>query len=56
MMKNMTYFATVQEIKNLRSKSEITGIESYSTYAHRTTEKLHFHLCKYFKEKFDGFE
>ena len=54
MMKNMTYFSTAQEIKNLRSKSEMIGIESCSTYAHRTSEKLNFHLCKYFKEKFDG--
>ena len=54
MMKNMNYFATAQEIKNLTSKSKNIGIESYSTYAHKTAEILHYHLCKYFKEKFVG--
>ena len=30
------------------------GSESYSKYAHRTAETLHFHLCRYFKEKMNG--
>ena len=50
MMNNMNYFATTQEKKNLTSKNKNIGPEVYSTYAHKTAEILHFHLCKYFKD------
>ena len=51
-MDNMNYFATKQEKKNLTSKSTNIGPEAYSTYAHKTAELLHYHLCKYFLDKF----
>ena len=50
----MNYFATKQEKKNLTSKSTNIGPEPYSAYAHKTAELLHYHLCKYFLDKFIG--
>ena len=54
MMTNMMYFATDDEKEKLGSREKTIGTESYSTYAHKTAEKLHFHLTTYFQEQYDA--
>ena len=53
-MTNMMYFATEDEKKKLGSRTKMIGNETYSAYALKTAENLHFHLTTYFKEQYDA--